>query len=85
MMRLAFAVLLGLAGCVAAEEPEGARCGADGLQGLVGQDQSVLASMTLPERTRIIKPRQPITMDLSPGRLNIDLDQDGRIVRVWCG
>ena len=34
---------------------------------------------------RIIPPMSAITMDHSPARLNVDLDEDGRVVRLWCG
>jgi hypothetical protein len=74
-----------LGGCVAATEPEPMACGADGMQGLVGQDKAVFAAMTLPMGTRIIPPGTAITEDYSPSRLNVDLDDKGRISRVWCG
>jgi Peptidase inhibitor I78 family len=81
-------VILGaalLAGCVAAEEPDADACGASGMQNLVGQSRDVLAAMTFPAGTRIIEPGMAITEDYSAQRLNIDLDEAGRIARVWCG
>jgi hypothetical protein len=77
-----------LAGCVesppALDSPDA--CGAPGLQGLVGQRESVLAAMTLPaERLRVIQPGMAVTMDYSPTRLNIEVGTDGRIARVYCG
>ena len=60
-------------------------CGAAALQTLLGQDESVLASMTFPEPTRVYTQGDPLTMDFSPSRLNIELDAGGTIVRVWCG
>ena len=83
-----FALLLGaltLGGCVVAEQPKQMSCGADGMQDLVGKEASALAAMTFPAGTRIIRPGMPITRDLRPDRLNIDLDDQGRITRVWCG
>ena len=83
--------VLCLAGCVSGpmapddSDPGPDTCGTAGMQGLVGQDRSVLAAMTLPEGTRVIRPGQPVTTDYSPQRLNIDLDARGRIVRLWCG
>ena len=76
-----------LAGCVAPEgavPSDAAACGAERLQGLVGQSGDVLARMTLPEGTRIIGPDTAVTMDYRPDRLNIDLDAAGRITRVHC-
>lgn len=80
---LAGALVLGA--CVAIEAPAQNACGADGMQGLVGQDKAVLAAMTFPMGTRIIEPGMAITEDYSESRLNIDLGRDGRIARVWCG
>lgn len=81
-----------LAGCVPVEQPPidpglppADACGAPGLQGLVGQDRRVLASMTFPSPTRVIEPGMAVTMDYNPTRLNIELDAGGRIIRVTCG
>ena len=66
-------------------DPMAASCGADGLQGLVGQHRSVLAAMTFRSPVRVIEPGMAVTMDFSPSRLNIELDATGRITRVYCG
>ena len=55
------------------------------MQGLIGQDDDVLAAMTLPQGTRFIYPGTPVTEDYRPSRLNIDIDQFGQITGVWCG
>lgn len=55
------------------------------MQDLIGKDRAVLASMTLPQGTRIITPGMAVTEDYSASRLNIDLDGRGRITGVWCG
>jgi Peptidase inhibitor I78 family len=78
------ALVLAVAGCVAAE-PEQNACGADGLQSLIGQDDAVLAAMTFPQGTRFLYPGTPVTEDYSPVRLNIDIEQSGTITGVWCG
>ena len=59
-------------------------CGASRYQGLVG---SPLAAVTLPADlgARIIRPGDAVTMDFNAERMNIDLDAEGRIVRVHCG
>lgn len=60
------------------------RCGAAGLQGLVGQPAAVTGRMDLPAGTRVIGPDQAITSDYRPGRLNIETGRDGRIARIGC-
>lgn len=84
MAKAALALVLGLAGCVAAA-PEQDACGAAGMQSLKGRDASVLAAMTLPQGTRLLYPGTPMTEDYRPGRLNIDITQSGRITGLWCG
>lgn len=76
-----------LAGCVEPlPGPEPATCGAETLQGLVGQREEVLAAMTFEaSAVRVIRPGQAVTMDYSPRRINFELDRTGRIVRVFCG
>jgi len=85
MRALALVFAAGLAGCVAADEPDRNACGAAGMQALVGQGRAVLATMTLPAGTRVILPGMAITEDYGPQRLNINVREDGRIARVWCG
>lgn len=36
-------------------------------------------------RVRVIRPGDPITMDLIPGRVNIDVDMSNVISRIWFG
>ncbi|WP_347268037.1 I78 family peptidase inhibitor [Paracoccus sp. (in: a-proteobacteria)] len=86
---LALAPVLALAACVEAQPPEQPAvmpptCGAEQYQGLVGQSQSVLRDMMLPAGTRVIGPRDPVTMDFRQDRLNFEIGADGRIARVGC-
>ena len=83
MAKAALALILALAGCVAV--PEETTCGAAGMQDLVGRDNDVLVAMSFPAGTRLIYPGTPVTEDYRPDRLNIDIDQSGRITGVWCG
>lgn len=86
LFRLAIlAAVAALAGCVDPRPPEQNACGAAGMQDLIGQDKAVLAAMTFPMGTRVIEPGMAVTEDYSPSRLNLDIDQSGRITRVWCG
>lgn len=59
-------------------------CKAAQFQGLIGQPRSVLAAMTLPEGTRIIGPRDAVTMDLRVDRLNFETDAQDRIAKIGC-
>ncbi len=60
------------------------RCGAEKLQDLIGQDASVLEGMTFDKPLRVMHPGMAFTADYSPDRLNIEVDADGIIARVWC-
>ncbi|BCR86891.1 uncharacterized protein ACHE_30878S [Aspergillus chevalieri] len=40
-------------------------------------DVNTFAKTDLPQDHRIIKPNDPVTMDLRPNRLNIHLDEQG--------
>ena len=83
-----------LAGCAMAllvacqpvliESPDVGRCGADALQGLVGQPATVLETMRFAGETRIIRPGMAVTMDYRADRLNIEIDRAERISRVHC-
>jgi hypothetical protein len=65
--------------------PPADACGASGLQSLVGRPATVLETMKFAGPLRIIRPGMAVTMDYSPGRLNIEIDKGGRISRVSCG
>lgn len=60
-------------------------CGADRLQGLVGQNRSVLDGMTLPDPVRIVGWDMAVTLDFNPERLNIGYDRADIITEVSCG
>lgn len=50
----------------------------------VGQDFAELAAFDLQD-LRIIAPGQKVTEEISPSRLNAEVDADGRIRRLFCG
>ncbi|WP_226467449.1 I78 family peptidase inhibitor [Luteimonas panaciterrae] len=65
-------------------------CNANAVQSYVGQDASdatlgAIRSATGAKRDRVIKPGDAVTMDYSSARLNIELDEKGKIVRIACG
>ncbi|MDO5647679.1 I78 family peptidase inhibitor [Paracoccus sp. (in: a-proteobacteria)] len=89
MKPIAFlAAALTLAACdpvtTAPAEPDLKTCGADGLQGLVGQPREAVARMSFPIGTRLIGPDDAVTSDFRPDRLNIETGRSGRIERVGC-
>ena len=79
------AIFATLGGCVAhsGQEPTDS-CGAEGLKDLVGQNAEVLSEIALPENRRLLRPGMAYTMDYQPDRLNISIDEDGLIDRIWC-
>jgi|TARA_R110000744_G_scaffold77899_4_gene153676 hypothetical protein len=60
-------------------------CGAGARDYLIGQSLGEVDLDSLARLVRPIHPGQPVTMDHRPDRLNLDLDGDGVIVRIWCG
>jgi hypothetical protein len=95
MIRLFTPAVLAMTVATAACVPEGPQppmgpsnpdaCGASALSGLVGQDRKVLETMKFGTNTRIIEPGMAVTMDYSESRLNISIDEAGKIDRVTCG
>ncbi len=75
-----------LAACQApASEHADDTCGAAGLQHLVGQPAAEAEGVSAPDGVRIFGPDQAVTMDYRERRLNIELDGNDRILRVFCG
>lgn len=72
-------------------EPDfGGGCDAEAGQQFVGQmlDDALsdkAKAATGARNVRVIRPGMAVTMDYRPDRLNIDLDEDGRVTRVHCG
>tara|TARA_R110000868_G_scaffold26347_4_gene101540 strand:+ start:16746 stop:17063 length:318 start_codon:yes stop_codon:yes gene_type:complete len=60
-------------------------CGAQAREYLLGQPVSEVDLESLARVVRTINPGQPVTMDYLADRVNLDLDGDGVIVRIWCG
>jgi hypothetical protein len=60
-------------------------CRADDMQALIGQPRTVLETMRLQGPLRILGPNDAMTMDYRTDRTNIEIAEDGRISRIWCG
>ncbi|MEA1942122.1 MAG: I78 family peptidase inhibitor [Pseudomonadota bacterium] len=72
-------------GDAAATRPAPSPCGAAQMGYLVGQQVEEVDLRTLSGNVRLIYPDTPVTEDYRPGRLNLDLDASGVILRPWCG
>jgi hypothetical protein len=59
-------------------------CGAEALQDLLGKPEAALAALNLPSTARILRPGDAISLDFSPDRLTIDIDEIGRISSITC-
>ena len=59
-------------------------CPTDAFQDKVGQQVADIRG-EFPDGTRFIPPGGLITQELDPKRVNVDLDANGKITRVWCG
>lgn len=61
-------------------------CGAAERQGWIGRGRSDLPSAPGDALWRIYETGQPVTQDLRPNRLNIEIDPDSQtVVRLSCG
>lgn len=96
MIRLAFPLaLLAAGGCQQPSAPETApsppgKCVADGLSGLTGKTKSEAVAkealrLSGAKTIRWIAPGMAVTMDYREDRLNLDTDEQGKIVRAHCG
>lgn len=72
-------------GPTASPDPDMAACAPGVLTRLVGQPENVLEVVDLQENTRVLRPGMAATTDHRPDRINIEIDADGIIARVWCG
>lgn len=79
---LALAGICSVGGAVAGDPV--AVCSADEMQELVGQSIDTTDGV-FPETARILPPNSVMTQDFRPDRVNVNLDEDGVIVRIWCG
>ena len=60
-------------------------CGPDAFRSLIGQPQEVLATLSLPDGARVIRPGLLYTQDYRTERLNVVVGNAGIIQRVYCG
>ncbi|MFK7940553.1 MAG: I78 family peptidase inhibitor [Roseovarius sp.] len=95
-MRIAVISVLVLAGCMpqardtAAPPPEHDSCGKARYVDLIGEPERnhTFESITPDDGAvlvRIVYPDSAITQDYRAERLNVDVNIDGDIARLWCG
>jgi peptidase inhibitor I78 family protein len=70
--------------------PDGLPCSAEGLEDLLGRPASQAVGAEAMRRSgarmlRWIRPGDAVTMDYSEHRLNVHLDERGRVQRFECG
>ena len=85
------AILMVFAACVPAEEPPTRQlpsddaCGSAKLQLFVGVPFDERDFDVGDRPLRILPPGSAMTMDHNPARLNVNLDEEGTVTRIWCG
>ena len=67
-----------------------ARCRAAGAEAVLGRmvDEQVIRDAIVGSgamRSRVIRPGSNVTLELDPLRLNLEVDETGRVRRVRCG
>jgi len=72
-------------GANSASTAEAGRCGAAELRHLVGQPHDAFDPGAREGPVRILPPNAMRTMDHRPERLNLSVDENRRITRIWCG
>lgn len=82
---ITIAALVVLSGCVA-DGPDltDELCGAGQLSHLIGQSADALNGLDLSENRRVLRPGMAYTEDYQPDRLNISIDENEVIERIWC-
>ena len=91
-MRVALILsVLALTACVPEDKPADPNtglqtdCGAEKLQHLIGGPASAHDLEAEGRPLRILPSGSVMTMDHRTERLNVDLDAEGVITRIWCG
>jgi len=95
MRRLLFASLFALAACQTGGQPgpvaQGGTpsaddpCGAARFGHLVGSSGDKVSESMFPQGSRVLRPGMVMTMDYRGDRLNVVIDDDGKVDRVYCG
>jgi hypothetical protein len=68
-----------------AEGADRSACQAERWQRLIGMRKADVEEQQLPDDARVVDWGDAVTQDYEPKRLNVQLDQGGRVYRVICG
>lgn len=60
-------------------------CDSPALQGVRGAHFSTLADVPLKGQLRVLRPGQDLTSDVNSQRLNVQVDANGQMLRLFCG
>lgn len=87
MRYLCVPLLLSLAACQSAVpfEPVTDQCDSLHYLSMVGTKEADIKASTFPDGTRIIRPGMAVTQDYRAERLNVHINDKGRIERIACG
>ncbi len=94
MIMAASLALIATSGCAAPNAIDGgdaiSECDATAAQPLVGKQKSEALGIEAMKRTgaatiRWIAPGQPVSMDYRTDRLNVEVDEQERVIRFNCG
>jgi len=87
MRILGIPLFLMLAACQSSVpfEPVTDRCGSLGYLSMVGTKGDDIKASTFPQGTRILRPGMAVTQDYRAERLNVHINEKGRIERIDCG
>lgn len=87
MRYLSLPLLLTLAACQTATplEPRADPCKSLGYLSIVGTMENAVPAGTFPQGTRFIHPGTAVTQDYQAERLNVHVNEKGRIERIECG
>ena len=60
-------------------------CSDQALQSMRGAHFTALADVPLRGELRVLRPGQDLTSDVNARRLNVQVDANGRMLRLFCG
>ncbi len=66
-------------------EPVSDQCNSLQYLSMVGAKEDAIKAGTFPQGARIIRPGTAVTQDYRPDRLNVHINNKGRIERIACG
>lgn len=86
-MRYIVAIIIGviLMGCSYADDKKMSECRAEEYQYLLGRNIKNIDMEDLKREVRVIEPNMLTDMRFISGRLNIRVDDDGEIIKIFCG